>query len=70
MAKADNAASAAKKYPLNLPETAFPMRGDLPKREPIWVKEIDTKGVYKAVRNFCCTTVLRMPTAIFTWGTP
>ncbi len=51
MAKADNAASAAKKYPLNLPETAFPMRGDLPKREPIWVKEIDTKGVYKAVRE-------------------
>ena len=51
MAKADNAASAAKKYPLNLPETAFPMRGDLPKREPLWVKEIDTKGVYKAARQ-------------------
>ena len=23
---------------LNLPDTAFPMRGDLPKREPGWVK--------------------------------
>ena len=23
---------------LNLPDTPFPMRGDLPKREPGWVK--------------------------------
>jgi len=22
---------------LNLPDTAFPMRGDLPKREPQWI---------------------------------
>ena len=25
------------KYPVNLLETPFPMRGDLPKREPLWV---------------------------------
>ena len=51
MAKANDAASAAKKYPLNLPDTAFPMRGDLPKREPLWVKEIEEKGVYMAARK-------------------
>ena len=32
---------------LNLPDTPFPMRGDLPKREPGWVKEWDEQGVYK-----------------------
>ena len=26
-----------KKYPLNLPDTPFPMRGNLPKREPAWI---------------------------------
>ncbi len=51
MAKADDVASAAKKYPLNLPDTTFPMRGDLAKREPGWVKAINEKGIYKTVRN-------------------
>ena len=27
------------KYPLNLPDTPFPMRGNLPAREPNWIKE-------------------------------
>jgi isoleucyl-tRNA synthetase len=36
---------------LNLPETPFPMRGDLAKREPQWVKEWDEKGVYKRLRT-------------------
>ncbi len=36
---------------LNLPDTPFPMRGDLPKREPGWVKEWDEKGVYKKLRD-------------------
>jgi isoleucyl-tRNA synthetase len=35
---------------LNLPDTPFPMRGDLPKREPGWVKDWDDKGVYKKLR--------------------
>ena len=35
---------------LNLPDTTFPMRGDLPKREPGWVKDWDDKGVYKKLR--------------------
>src|SRR3954464_15332600 len=36
---------------LNLPDTAFPMRGDLAKREPQWVKEWDEKGVYRRLRQ-------------------
>ena len=36
---------------LNLPDTPFPMRGDLPKREPGWVKEWDGKGIYKKLRD-------------------
>jgi len=35
---------------LNLPETPFPMRGDLAKREPVWVKEWQDKGVYRRLR--------------------
>jgi isoleucyl-tRNA synthetase len=36
---------------LNLPETPFPMRGDLAKREPHWVKEWQEKGVYRRLRT-------------------
>ncbi len=36
---------------LNLPDTPFPMRGDLPKREPLWVKEWEDKGIYKILRD-------------------
>ena len=35
---------------LNLPDTPFPMRGDLPKREAGWVKDWDDKGIYKKLR--------------------
>ena len=35
---------------LNLPDTAFPMRGDLPKREPGWVQDWDERGIYKKLR--------------------
>ncbi|MCO5123482.1 MAG: isoleucine--tRNA ligase [Rhizobacter sp.] len=35
---------------LNLPDTPFPMRGDLPKREPGWVKAWDDEGLYKQLR--------------------
>ena len=35
---------------LNLPDTPFPMRGDLPKREPGWVKDWDEQGLYKRLR--------------------
>jgi isoleucyl-tRNA synthetase len=36
---------------LNLPDTPFPMRGDLAKREPQWVKEWQDKKVYEAIRK-------------------
>jgi isoleucyl-tRNA synthetase len=36
---------------LNLPDTPFPMRGDLPKREPGWVKEWADNGIYKRLRE-------------------
>jgi isoleucyl-tRNA synthetase len=36
---------------LNLPDTPFPMRGDLPKREPGWVQDWDDKGTYQKLRD-------------------
>ena len=36
---------------LNLPDTPFPMRGDLPKREPGWVKDWADQGVYQRLRD-------------------
>jgi len=44
---------------LNLPDTPFPLRGDLPKREPGWVAEWDAKagqegsGLYQRLRDAC-----------------
>ena len=35
---------------LNLPDTPFPMRGDLAKREPGWVKDWQQRKVYEAIR--------------------
>jgi len=39
------------KKTLNLPDTPFPMRGDLARREPLWVKEWQAKGVYRRLRQ-------------------
>jgi len=36
---------------LNLPDTPFPMRGDLPKREPGWIKDWSEQGIYKQLRD-------------------
>ena len=38
------------KKTLNLPDTPFPMRGDLARREPQWVREWNDKGVYRRLR--------------------
>lgn len=38
-------------YPVNLLDTAFPMRGDLPKREPLWVEQWKTKKIYQKIRQ-------------------
>ncbi len=49
MAKEAGSAADTKKYPLNLPDTPFPMRGNLPKREPEWIKEWDEKHIYERI---------------------
>ena len=39
---------------LNLPDTPFPMRGDLARREPGMVKEWEDEGLYKRLREARC----------------
>ncbi|TFW30462.1 isoleucine--tRNA ligase [Massilia horti] len=39
------------KYPVNMPDTPFPMRGDLAKREPGWVKQWQEKKIYERIRK-------------------
>lgn len=39
-----------KKYPLNLPDTAFPMRGDLAKREPLMLAHWQAQQRYQRIR--------------------
>ncbi len=39
------------KSTLNLPDTPFPMRGDLARREPLWVAEWHKKNIYGAIRS-------------------
>jgi isoleucyl-tRNA synthetase len=60
---------------LNLPDTPFPMRGDLPKREPGWVKQWNEQGLYQRLRDAAhrsssCMTDRPTPTARSTWVTP
>ncbi|MBI3903026.1 MAG: isoleucine--tRNA ligase [Nitrosomonadales bacterium] len=41
---------AEQKYPLNLPETSFPMRGDLAKREPQMLQQWQEQQRYERIR--------------------
>ena len=62
------------KATLNLPETAFPMRGNLAQREPKMLKDWQEKGVYSKIReakkkaksHLFFTMALLMQMAIFT----
>ena len=36
---------------LNLPDTPFPMRGDLPRREPGWIRQWNEEGRYQRLRD-------------------
>jgi len=47
-------AAASYRSTLNMPDTPFPMRGDLPKREAGWTKEWEDKGIYKKLRDARC----------------
>ncbi|WP_314435222.1 isoleucine--tRNA ligase [Massilia timonae] len=53
--KQNNTPKGAKKpeskYPVNMTDTPFPMRGDLAKREPGWVKQWQDKKIYERVRK-------------------
>ena len=56
MTTESNASAPDYRSTLNLPDTPFPMRGDLPKREPAWVKSwndtaADGGGLYKRLRD-------------------
>jgi len=39
-----------KKYPLNLPDTTFPMRGDMAKREPLMLAQWQVQQRYQRIR--------------------
>ncbi len=61
------------KHTLNLPETDFPMRGNLAKREPETLARWEKMDIYKAIRearsgceSTFCTMALHTPTATFT----
>ena len=49
-AAGEAAAAADYRSTLNLPDTPFPMRGDLPRREPGWVEEWNEGGLYQRLR--------------------
>ena len=49
--KNENASGGAYRATLNMPDTPFPMRGDLPKREPGWVGAWNQEGLYKRLRD-------------------
>ncbi|MBL0142686.1 MAG: isoleucine--tRNA ligase [Betaproteobacteria bacterium] len=48
-----NAAETDYKQSLNLPDTPFPMRGDLARREQEWVKAWQEKALYRRIREAC-----------------
>jgi len=50
-ASASASAGAGYRATLNMPDTPFPMRGDLPKREPGWVAQWEAQGTYQRLRD-------------------
>ena len=48
---AEAAPESSYRATLNMPDTLFPMRGDLPKREPGWVKDWNDGGLYMRLRQ-------------------
>ena len=46
-----NAPASDQRKTLNLPDTPFPMRGDLAKREPAWVRQWNDEGRYQRLRD-------------------
>ena len=54
------------KSTLNLPDTPFPMRGDLARREPEWIKDWQQRKVYAAIRAASASGIVmvRAPSAM------
>jgi isoleucyl-tRNA synthetase len=52
MAKPSDPSRPDYRATLNLPDTPFPMRGDLARREPQWVQSWQDKGTYQRIRAF------------------
>ncbi|WP_371131771.1 isoleucine--tRNA ligase [Polynucleobacter sp.] len=50
MSRKKSMSDKSNSYPVNLLETTFPMRGDLPKREPQWVAQWQKNKLYEAIR--------------------
>ncbi len=48
--KATAAPASPYRATLNMPDTPFPMRGDLPKREPQWAADWHNQGLYQQLR--------------------
>ena len=70
---ADAPVSTDYRKTLNLPETPFPMRGDLAKREPQWIQRWQETKLYERIRGRAaagratsCTTARLMRTATST----
>jgi isoleucyl-tRNA synthetase len=51
MSDAPQAAATDYSKTLNLPDTPFPMRGNLPQREPGWVQQWEEQGIYQRLRD-------------------
>lgn len=51
MSKDKQADASSNPYPLNLPDTPFPMRGNLPQREPDWASRWERNDVYGRIRT-------------------
>ncbi len=47
----ENSKKPDNKYPVNMTETPFPMRGDLARREPQWVAQWQQKQLYQRIRE-------------------
>lgn len=41
------------RHTLNLPDTPFPMRGDLARREPGWIEQWQARRLYDKIRQHC-----------------
>ena len=65
------------KETLNLPRTDFPMKADLPRREPMFLQRWAEIDLYNQIRaqargapSLSCTTAPPMPTATSIWARP